>query len=228
MRKTFAILALFVASIASAQIQEFKPQITVAGEGKIKTAPDQALISIAVENTGSNATEVKKQNDEATEKVVAFLKKFNLPKGDVQTQRVSLNPQYDYNKKKYSHTANQTIQIMLKNLDQYDALMGGLVEAGITRVNGVTFKSSKEQQLESEARKLAMKDAKIKAEDYVSVLNQKIGKALTINDNSQIRYPQPVMYMAKSEMAADAAPRETVAIGEIEIIANVSVSFSLD
>jgi uncharacterized protein YggE len=43
----------------------------------------------------------------------------------------------------------------------------------------------------SEARKLAMKDAKLKAEDYVSVLGQKVG--VTITDNSQNYQPQPFM-----------------------------------
>jgi uncharacterized protein YggE len=46
---------------------------------------------------------------------------------------------------------------------------------------------------QSEARKLAMKDAKLKAEDYVSVLGQKVGKAVTITDNSQNYQPQPFM-----------------------------------
>jgi uncharacterized protein YggE len=46
-------------------------------------------------------------------------------------------------------------------------------------------------QYQSEARKLAMKDAKLKAEDYVSVL-AKVGKAVTITDNSQNYQPQPL------------------------------------
>jgi uncharacterized protein YggE len=37
-----------------------------------------------------------------------------------------------------------------------------------------------------------MKDAKLKAEDYVSVL-AKVGKAVTITDNSQNYQPQPFM-----------------------------------
>jgi uncharacterized protein YggE len=42
--------------------------------------------------------------------------------------------------------------------------------------------------------------SKQKAEDYVSVLGQKVGKAITISDNSQNYYPQPMyetMRMAK-------------------------------
>jgi len=69
----------------------------------------------------------------------------------------------------------------------------------------------------------------LKAEDFVSVLSQKVGKAILISDNSQMYIPQPRMYAMKTSMAMDeSAPRETLAIGEIEITANVSVSFILD
>jgi len=76
---------------------------------------------------------------------------------------------------------------------------------------------------------LAMKEAKMKAEDYVSVLGQKVGRAMTISDNSQVYYPQPVYGAMKSmAMSDNAAPRETLAVGEINITANVSVSFILE
>ena len=116
--------------------------------------------------------------------VLKFIKKMNLAPADFKTQRVSLNPQYDYEKKKHSYNATQTIEILLRDLSNYDELMEGLVNQGINRIDNVTFQSSKMKQYESEARKLAMKEAKLKAEDYVSVLGQKVGRALTISDNS--------------------------------------------
>ncbi|MFZ0598436.1 MAG: SIMPL domain-containing protein, partial [Flavobacterium sp.] len=99
----------------------------------------------------------------------------------------------------------------------------------INRIDKVSFETSKLEQIETEARKLAIKDAKLKAEDYVSVLGQKVGKAYTISDNTQVYRPQP-MYTAMKTMAMDSAgaENETLAAGEIEVIANVSVSFILD
>ncbi|MFD0779127.1 SIMPL domain-containing protein [Flavobacterium myungsuense] len=115
-------------------------------------------------------------------------------------------------------------------MSKYDALVDGLVEIGINRIDNVEFKSSKFALLQSDARKLAIKDAKVKAEDFVSVLGQKVGKAITISDNSQNYNPQPIRYAMKTmSMAGDAAEsRETLATGEIEIIVNVSVSFILE
>lgn len=154
---------------------------------------------------------------------------MNIPTADFKTKQVALNPQYDYEKKKTSYNATQTVEIVLKDLSKYDELMEGLVQQGINRLDRVSFETSKLVQLQSEARKLAMKDAKVKAEDYVSVLGQKVGKAYTINDNTQVNYPRP-MYAAMKSASMDAAEssNETLAIGEIEVTANVSVSFVLE
>jgi len=230
--KTFFLLSLSLFSIFI-HSQELKPiaQINVSGEGRIKVVPDQVLILATVESKGSNAKEVKKQNDIQMESVLKLIKNMELPVTDYKTKRVSLNPQYDYDKKKSSYYATQTIEILLKDLSKYDALMEALVDKGVNRIDNVTFQSSKLQQYQSDARKAAMKEAKLKAEDYVSVLGQKVGAGLTITDNSQTYYPQPI-YGAMKSMAMDevaaAPPRETMAVGEIEIIANVSVSFKLE
>ena len=106
----------------------------------------------------------------------------------------------------------------------------GLVDNGANDISNVEFKTSKLEEYKSEARKLAMKEAKHKAEDFVSILNQKIGKAFLINDTTQVYFPQSMykMAMADAGMPANEAPNETLAIGEIEITTNVTVSFILE
>ncbi|WP_300568947.1 SIMPL domain-containing protein [Flavobacterium sp.] len=224
------LITLFtVMTYAQDQKQNPIPQINVAGEGKIKVTPDQVIITLGVENTGKDATEVKKANDAIIDKVIKFIKQSNIPQSDYQTTNVSLNKNYDYEKKKYNYVASQTISVTLKDIKKYDEFMMGITDTGITNINGVEFKSSKIEQYQTEARKKAMLDAKQKALDYTSVLNQKVGKAILISDNSQTYYPQPVYRaaMMKSDSAA-AEVKETLAIGEIEVTANVQVAFILD
>ncbi|URM36479.1 SIMPL domain-containing protein [Flavobacterium anhuiense] len=230
MKKLVLFLTIMFMTMSYGQEIKQIPLINVNGEGKVKVAPDQVCISASVETKGNNAKDVKKQNDEKMDAVLKFIKKMNIPTADFKTKQVALNPQYDYEKKKTSYNATQTVEIVVKDLTKYDELMEGLVQQGINRIDRVSFESSKLAQYESEARKLAMKDAKVKAEEYVSVLGQKVGKAFTISDNSQVYRPQP-MYAAMRMKEADAmggASNETLAIGEIEITANVSVSFILD
>lgn len=229
--KNLIIALSLLLTVATQAQQEQKPipQINVTGEGKVMVAPDEAFITLSIETKGNKAADVKKQNDAIVEKVVKVLRNSKLSKDDYQTQRIALNPTYDYEKKKYNYNAIQTIQITLRDLSYYDALMENLIDAGVNRITNVDFRSSKIEQHRSTARKNAMLDAKQKADDYVSVLSQKVGGALMISDNTQVHYPQPVYAMARMTENADAAaPRETLAIGQITVTANVNVSFFLN
>lgn len=232
MKKTAVILALLVMGITQAQVQEQKavvPQISVTGEGKIKVVPDQAVVTVGFQNTGKDAKEVKTLNDEVVDKVIKFLKKSGIPATEYKTNNVSLGKNYDYEKKKYNFQANQTLTIALKDLSKYDEIMMGLNDAGINNIQGVEFKSSKMEENEREARKKAMLNAKQKAADYVSVLGQKVGKALLITDASNVYFPQPMYKGNMMAMATEAdAVKETLAIGEIEINTTVNVTFALE
>lgn len=231
MKKAVLILITLFATMTEAQEQKQIPQIAVSGEGKIKVKPDQVEINFGVENFGKDAKEVKKLNDEKVDKVIKFIKKSGIASVDYQTTNVSLNRNYDYDKKKYNYQAVQNITILLKDVSKYDEIMMGLVDNDINSITNIEFKSSKIEEFKTEARKAAMKDAKKKAEDYVSVLGQKVGKALLITDNTQSYFPPQPMYKgAMRAMAEDssAGAQETLAVGEIEVIATVSVSFILE
>ncbi len=230
MKKSILILISMFAIMSQAQELKQIPMINVTGEGKIKTIPDQACISISVETKGAKAVDVKKENDNKMDAILKYIKKMNIAKEDFLTQRVSLTPNYNYEKKKSEYLATQTLSINLKDLSKYDVLMDGLVETGVNKIDNVEFKSSKILQIQSDARKLAIKDAKLKAEDFVSVLGQKVGKAIVISDNSQNYNPHPIMYASMKSVAMNdgETSNQTLAAGEIEIVVNVSVSFILE
>ncbi|MFP9113738.1 SIMPL domain-containing protein [Flavobacterium sp. RHBU_3] len=229
MKKTLLALFVAVSTFATAQIQQnTPPQINVAGEGKVTVIPDEAEISIGVTNTGADAATVKKANDAAIDAILKYLKGQKLDAKDYQTERVSLQRTYDYDKKKYNFVASQTINIHLRDLSKYDAIIMGVTDAGANTINGVTFKTSKEEQYKSEARVKAVADARKKAEDYTKALGQKLGKALMVTDNSQTYYPVMRATALKGYMADAESTRETLAPGEIAITANVNISYALE
>lgn len=228
MKKIALLVLVFVSALANAQVVQQQPQINVSGEGKIMVMPDQAVVTIGVVNTGADAAEVKKKNDETVAAVVKYLKSIKMPESDYQTQRVNLHRNYDYTKKKYSYVASQTMSITLKDITKYDGMMMGLMDAGINDIQGVEFKTSKLSQYESEARVKAIENARQKANDYAGALGVKVGTPLLVTDNSQPFYPVPMRTMMyKDAMAESAAPEQTLAIGEITITANVNVSYSI-
>lgn len=225
-KSIFLVLTIFATNM-NAQDTKFTPHIAVTGEGKVTVQPDQAVINFGVLNTGKDAAEVKKMNDETIDKVMKFIKKFGIPSTDVQTTNVSLHKSYDYEKKKHNYQASQSITITLKELKKYDELMMGLVDNGINNISNVEFKSSKLEEHKVTARRQAILDAKKKAEDFATALNQKVGKAVVITDNSQPIY-QPPMYKSVNFARDESSSNETLAVGQIEITTNVNVTFQLD
>lgn len=232
MKKLFLFTVLLAGVTAWAQLPPPIPQqpslVTVNGEGKVKVAPDQVSINVSIETKGSKAADVKKENDNRTDAVVKYIRKAGIADADFRTQRVTLNDEYDYEKKKHNYVATQTIRILIRDLNKYDGLMEGLVDQGVNNIYGIEFASSKAEALKSEARKKAIDDARKKALDFTSALGQQLGAAFTVTDNSPIDYPRPMYEMRAMAMAKDAlGGNDTLAAGEIEITANVSVSFIL-
>ncbi len=151
--------------------------IDVTGEGIVRVVPDEVTIKIRVENTGENTKTLKEQNDATISDVLKFLKKMNIDDKDVKTEYMNLSKNYDYNSKTYTFAANQSLSVKLRDLKKYEPVMKGLIDSGINRIDGVSFSSSNKAALESQARKKAVENAKMKAEEYTSVLNQTVGKA---------------------------------------------------
>lgn len=225
----FASLFMSVAMFAQNNPASTTPQISVNGTGKVSITPDQAVISVGVENKGDDAASVKKANDAAIAKVIGFIKGMKISEKDYQTQRVNLYKNRDYDKKKDYYQASQTIVITLKDISKYEALVMGLMDSGINQIEGVEFKSSKTANYETEARTKAVQDARKKAEDYANALGQKLGKAIVVSDQSyQTPIARPYMLKAQMVSADSAGLDETLAVGEIEVVSNVSISFVLD
>ncbi len=223
----YLLLALIVLQFYQTMAQEkIQPTISVTGESNIKVVPDQVSVSMTVETTGKDALSVKTTNDITVNEVIKFIKQQGILPKDFQTKYVQIGKNYDYNSKTYHYRASQSITVLIKDLENYDALITGLMQKGINRIDGISFKSSTIENLYSQARMDAIVDAKKKADEYASVLNQKTGKALYISEPGTIETPFP-RYKTTMLMENSDAGRETLAVGEMEINVRVQVVFEL-
>ncbi len=226
------LILVILTGILKITAQETLPRIIrVTGQGIVKVVPDQANLVVRVENKGNNAVTVKSENDSAIAKVLAYTKKVGIADKDVQTEYVNLNKDYNYNKKTYSFVANQTIRIKIRKLENFDKIMSGLLDSGINRINSVRFSASNSVALEKEARRKAVSNAKEKAEEYVGVLGQKVGKAIQIQEEQGNKYrPASNNHMRMSASLSESSNVDgpTIAPGELAIKCNIHITFDLD
>ena len=206
-----------------------QPTIDVVGKAIVKTIPDEVTIKVQLENKGKDPQLLKQKNDIIINDILFFLNGISILEKYVKTTYLRLNKNYDYQTKSYNYVASQSISIFLTDLNSYELLMNGLMNRGINRVDGILFSSSIVNELKSEARKTAIENAKMKAKEYAGVLNQSIGKAVSISEfsnknNDSFSYKSGPMQSS----AAPVANQQTISIGEIEIVSKVNVSFLLN
>ena len=233
MKKILFILIILLGNLVMSQnnihTTTIQPTIDVMGEGIVKVTPDEVTIKVQVEHKGQNPKELKQKNDFIINDVLAFIKSMNIADKQVKTEFVRLNKNYDYQTKTYNYLANQSVSIYLKDLKIYESLMNGLMERGINRIDGISFSTSKINEVKSQARIKAMQNAKMKAEEYTKVLNQSIGKAVLITEFNNTNYSGQVN-RKNMMMSSDTSGMEqqTIAVGEIEVVTKVNVSFLLN
>ena len=150
MKKIMILVAIITTSVITAQTQ-LKPSVDVWGEGIVNVVPDQVTVNVRIENTGTNAKEVKLKNDRIVSDVFQFVKGIGIAEKYIKTEYIRLSKNYEYQTKTYNYQANQSISIKLVDLSEYEPLMNGLLATGINRIDGITFSSSQLETLQSQA-----------------------------------------------------------------------------
>jgi hypothetical protein len=206
--------------------QNQTPTVEVVGEGIVYATPDMVNISISIEKEGLDLKNLRQKNGEAVAQVLQLLSK-ELPMENFQTSYVSLYKD-DYNKLN-KYRVVQNINIKLEDISKYDNLMNAIFDAGVNRIDGISFGVKNEEKLLQEARVAAIDDARKKALLYAVSLDQNIGKAIKIKEvNSHFNDIQPVERMSKMSLGSPANGSDnTLAVGKIAIEAQVNVAFEL-
>ena len=204
--------------------QNQTPTVEVVGEGIVYATPDMVNISISIEKEGFDLKNLRQKNGEAVAQVLQLLSK-ELPMENFQTSYVSLYKD-DYNKLN-KYRVVQNINIKLEDISKYDNLMNAIFDAGVNRIDGISFGVKNKEKLLQEARVAAIDDARKKALLYAVSLDQNIGKAIKIKEvNSHFNDIQPVERMSKMSLGSTGSDN-TLAVGKIAIEAQVNVAFEL-
>lgn len=222
--KHYFVLFSLISTMAIAQNQT--PTVEVVGKGIVYATPDMVNISISIEKEGLDLKNLRQKNGEAVAQVLQLLSK-ELPMENFQTSYVSLYKD-DYNKLN-KYRVVQNINIKLEDISKYDNLMNAIFDAGVNRIDGISFGVKNKEKLLQEARVAAIDDARKKALLYAVSLDQNIGKAIKIKEvNSHFNDIQPVERMSKMSLGSPANGNDnTLAVGKIAIEAQVNVAFEL-
>ena len=211
---------------APARAQIIPPAaISVTGEATVLVPPDLAEIDGGVTSEAKTAREASEANNAAMGKVLQALKGAGIEEKDVQTARLSLQPQSAPNRSGPSaiagYRASNRVTIRVRDVTKVANVIDTLVGAGANEIGGINFVVSQASKLLDEARERAVADARRKAEIYAKAAGVTLGAPLGISEEGN---SAPVPYR---RMAAGMAVSAPVAQGEETLAVTVSVSWAI-
>ena len=217
----FIVAAAFVAPSARAA----ERLVTVTGEATVSVAPDMAVIRIGVASQGKTAREASDANARQMTAVLAAIKDAGIAERDVQTSRLSLQPQYDPNRsapaRLLGFQANNQLTVKIRDIAQLPGILDRAIGAGANEMSGIEFAVSEQSKLLDQARGEAIADARRKAELYARAAGAKVGSVVAIVEEGSA---PPLAYPLKAMRAGAAVP---VAPGEQTLRVVVTVSYEL-
>jgi uncharacterized protein YggE len=201
------------------------PTISVTGEASVSVPPDLAMVDGGVTSEAKTAREASDANNTAMGKVLLALKTAGIDQKDVQTSRLSLQPQSAPNRAGpsaiTSYRASNRVTIRVRDVTKVANVIDTLVGAGANEIGGINFMVSQASKLLDEARDKAVADARRKAEIYARAAGVTLGAPLSISEDGN---PPPMPYRRMSAGMAASAP---VAQGEETLSVTVGVSWAI-
>jgi uncharacterized protein YggE len=227
--KTLPLLFLLIApGIAGAQ-QAAAPEppiVVTSGEGLVQAVPDRAWITLTAESRAGNPREAQRRNADAMKPVVDKLRAAGISAEAIRTIGYDLQQEWDYvNNQRVSrgYVARNTIDVRIDAIDRIGELLEIAVGSGATSVGGVRFDLKDRAKLEREALRLAVEDARARADAAAAGAGRTIDRVLKIDaQTGGAPIPFPRVSAPRAQVAAEAAP--PIEAGQMEIRAQVTLT----
>jgi hypothetical protein len=207
--------------------QESIRGIQVTGVGSVYGKPDVAILKMGVSVERKSVKEATEEAAEAMRRVIDSLKKDGVVDEDIQTQRFSIQPQYDYVDKRpvlRGYRVTNMVTVKIRDMESIGGIIDDAVDAGgdSMRIDSIAFSIDDPTELQAEARVKAMKDARAKAEVLAREGGVKLGKPISISESIYQPVRDAYYRVAAGEMKTPVEP------GLLEIRVTVSVIYSIE
>ena len=230
--KMLALALTLAASPAFAQAPRAPdPVIVTSGEGIVKRAPDRAWVAIAAESRARTAPEAQKLNVDAMTAVLDKIKSLGVPAEAIQTTNYTVQPDFEYQNGRQNlrgYIARNQVEVRVDALPKLGEIMANAVGTGATNVSGVRFDLKDREAAEAEALRLAVRDARRRADAAASGAGVKIVQVMRIDEQREPEIRPMAMPMMRAGMEAAAPAAVPVEGGEIQVRAHVTLTVRIE
>ena len=179
--QTTTVLAQDAASPTTART------ITVVGEGVVNIEPNVARTNIGVEVLRPSVEEAAAENAAIVDRLLATLTELGIAGKDIQTSGYNVfaerygasGPVSD---EEVQYRVSNNVTVIIRDLDKVGEVLDASIKAGANNIYGVEFLLDDATAVRSEARKLAVENARATAEELAALNGVTVGKVLAISE----------------------------------------------
>ena len=215
--------------------------IMVSGEGEMVAKPDVAAVSVTLESSLTTQADSAKEVDTKAASITDMLKAKGIDESDIKTESYNSYPKYSNgtvcaqyigapcrveDQKILGYTVSQTLSVKIRDISSVESVIAEINKIGVSSMSGPNFEVDKPESVQAEARKMAIEDARAKAEVLAKDLGVRLVRIISFNENGNV----PMYYSAKAEdSVAGGAPESvpTLPTGEQKITSNVSITYEI-
>ena len=202
--------------------------IRVSGTGSVNTAPDTATIVVGVTIVD---TDLKTAYGKANDQVAAIIKavqEAGVAVEDVRTFGLNIYQDSSYPQPTDGNTpaslrynVSNQVSVKVKDMAKVADVINAAVDAGANNLFGLEFSVSDVKSFESQARKLALDDARAKAAELASAAGVTLGDIVSISEFSN---GVPIGASARMDMGGGGA---VIQPGQQQVSASLDVTFEI-
>jgi uncharacterized protein YggE len=228
--KSLTLTLVLFASPALAQPGPPPPApavIVTNGEGMVKRAPDRAWVTIGAESRARSAAEAQRLNTDAMTGVIDKVKATGIPADAVQTTGYNLQPEFDYANGKQTlrgYVARNQVQVRVDVLGKTGDVIAAAVATGATNVSGVRFDLKDRDSVERDALRLAVRDARTRAEAAAAGAGVAVDRVIRIEEQREGQVP---VYETRMAMQRESLAVVPIEAGEIDVRARVTLTVAI-
>jgi uncharacterized protein len=223
----FGLLAACSPQAAPASPENMR-SMNVSGTGRVTLVPDKATINIGVRTEADEVKDALNGNTAQANAISRVLQDLGIAEEDIQTSNFNIYPSERYNpmtgqvEGKYFVVEN-TVNVTVRDLSSLGDVLSSVVDAGANNIYGINFDIEDRDEAVAEARKLAIEDAKAKAEAIAAEAGVSLGDLINVSvygGSSPITY-----YDAKG--GAYAESDVPIAAGTLTILMECNLTYEI-
>jgi uncharacterized protein YggE len=228
------------ASASEESVDEETRYITVSGDAEVRVVPDEVILNLGVETVDKNMYVAKNQNDRVVERVLKLAASYGVAPQHVQTDYIYIDQGNYCCGDRDEYVVRKTIVITLRDLSKFEELLTSALDAGVTNVHGIDFRTTELRKHKDHARSLAIQAAQEKASALAGELDQHLGDPTNIQEGHIGWYSWYSSWWGRwssGSMAQNVVQEVesagwmgegSAAPGQISVSARVSVTFELE